>query len=162
MHTNTAVESRNEIARAALDGDPRYSHEAVGAEDGDINGMAQEIGMPLVHRAASESDVAVYASDDRWVLVADANGPVAIRMAAAQTVTVELVHGTVGGFDPMDGTWRVGGLGDRDLAVVLGAISSKLAELGVDYGVDVTLYHADGRSITDDLPSDGRWLALRL
>ncbi len=81
---------------------------------------------------------------------------------AIEAPSVDMVSGTVGGWEPMGGTWRINGRGERDLAVVLSAISSRLAELGVDYGVDVTLYHADGRSITDDLPSDGRWLALRL
>lgn len=81
-YPTATVEARHAIARAALDGDPRYSHEAIGAEDGDINGMAAETGLPLVYRAESDSDVAVYSDGERWAMVADANGPVVIRLAA--------------------------------------------------------------------------------
>jgi hypothetical protein len=79
---NTAeiIAARHEIARDALNGDLRYSHCAIGSADGDINDMGAETGMVLVHRADSDSDVAVYANGSRNVLVADANGPVAIRL----------------------------------------------------------------------------------
>lgn len=80
MSTQAVISSRNEIARAALNGDTRYSHEAIGADDGNINTMTAETGLPVVHRAESTSDVAVYSDGTRHVLVADANGPIAIRL----------------------------------------------------------------------------------
>lgn len=71
----------NEIARAALDGDSRYRHEAIGAEDGDINDMAAEIGGRRIIRAENDSEVAVYVlASGELVIVADANGPVAITI----------------------------------------------------------------------------------
>jgi hypothetical protein len=71
----------NEIARAALNGDIRYSHEAIGSEDGDINAMETEIVGRRIIRAANTSEVAVYArTNGSLVIVADANGPVAISI----------------------------------------------------------------------------------
>jgi hypothetical protein len=70
----------NEIARAALNGDARYSHEAVGNEDGDINTMETEVGGRRIIRASSTSEVAVYDRNGALVIVADANGPVAITI----------------------------------------------------------------------------------
>ena len=80
MTTSEIITARNEIARAALNGDTRYSHEAIGAEDGDINEMETETGLPRVHRAESDSDVAVYSDGTRHILVGDANGPIAISL----------------------------------------------------------------------------------
>ena len=80
MTTSEIIAARNEIARAAINGDTRYSHEAIGADDGDINEMTAETGLPRVHRAESDSDVAVYSDGSRHVLVADANGPIAITL----------------------------------------------------------------------------------
>ena len=80
MNTSEAISARNEIARLALNGDARYSHEAIGAPDGDINGMETEAGLPRVYRAESTSDVSVYSDGTRHVLVCDANGPIAIRL----------------------------------------------------------------------------------
>ena len=80
MTTSEIITARNEIARAAIDGDTRYSHEAIGAEDGDINDMEAETGLPRVHHAESDSDVAVYSDGTRHLLVADANGPIAISI----------------------------------------------------------------------------------
>lgn len=71
----------NDIARAALDGDSRYSHEAIGSEDGDINAMESETGGRRIIHAGNTSEVAVYAKvDGSLVIVADANGPVAISI----------------------------------------------------------------------------------
>lgn len=68
-----------QIARLALDGDARYSHEAIGADDGDINDMEAEAGGRRIIRAANDSEVAVYERPDgSLVIVADANGPVSI------------------------------------------------------------------------------------
>lgn len=80
MTTMTQTEA-NLIARLALDGDMRYSHEAVGADGGDINSMAAELGGELVYASRCDSDVAIYDVAGECVLVADANGPVAIRAA---------------------------------------------------------------------------------
>lgn len=69
----------NRIARLALDGDPHYSHEAIGADDGDINDMESETGGRRIIRADNDSEVAVYErADGSIVIVADANGPIAI------------------------------------------------------------------------------------
>lgn len=70
----------NTIARAALDGDARYSHEAIGNEDGDINAMESEVGGRRIIRAANTSEVSVYERNGSLVIVADANGPVAITI----------------------------------------------------------------------------------
>jgi hypothetical protein len=80
MTTSEIITARNEIARASLDGVGTYAHEAIGPDDGDINAMEDLTGLPLVHRAESNSDVAVYSDHTRHVLVADANGPIAIRI----------------------------------------------------------------------------------
>jgi hypothetical protein len=81
MTTSEIINARNEIANLALAGDSRYSFDAIGAVDGDINSMETETGMTLVHRAYSDSDVAVYSDGESHVLVCDANGPIAIRVA---------------------------------------------------------------------------------
>jgi len=81
MTTSEIISARNKIARYALNGDTRYSHEAIGKSDGDINSMETETGMTLVHRAYSDSDVAVYSDSESHVLVFDANAPIAIRVA---------------------------------------------------------------------------------
>jgi hypothetical protein len=81
MTTSEIISARNKIARYALNGDTRYCHEAIGKSDGDINSMEIETGMTLVHRAYSDSDVAVYSDSESHVLVFDANGPIAIRVA---------------------------------------------------------------------------------
>ena len=78
--TMTQAEA-GKITRLALDGNTRYSHEAVGADDGNINEMADELGGELVTRAEEGDDVAVYLVDGDAVIVADCNGPVAIRLA---------------------------------------------------------------------------------
>ena len=80
MNLQTVIELRNEIARDALNGDSRYSHAAIGAIDGDINAMEKETGLPLKHRAESDSDAAIYSDGDRHLLVVDANGPVVISI----------------------------------------------------------------------------------
>lgn len=81
MTINEIITARHQIARAAIDGDRRYSHEAIGADDGDINEMEAETGLRLVHRATSTSDVAVYSDGTTHALVADANGPIVIRLS---------------------------------------------------------------------------------
>ena len=81
MDITAIISQRNAIAAAALNADARYQHQAIGSDDGDINDMENETGMHIVHRAESDSDVAVYASDYQWMIVADANGPVAIMEA---------------------------------------------------------------------------------
>ena len=84
-HTAETVtqEIANGIARLALDGDDRYSHEAIGPVYGDINDMESETGGRRIIRAANDSEVAVYAREDgSLVIVADANGPVAITEVA--------------------------------------------------------------------------------
>jgi hypothetical protein len=78
-NTQDAIASRNRIARLALDGDVHYTHEAIGANDGNVNEMDDLVGLPLVRRARADDDVAVYSDGSRWALVADANGPVVIR-----------------------------------------------------------------------------------
>ena len=80
MTTSEIISARNKIARDAFNGDTRYCHEAIGNLDGDINSMETETGLPLVHRADSDSDVAVYSDGETHVLVADARGPIAIRI----------------------------------------------------------------------------------
>lgn len=80
INLSDIIARRNDIARSALDGDLRYSHEAIGEDDGSINEMDVDIGMPIQHRAENDNDVAVYSDGRRAVLVCDANGPVAIEI----------------------------------------------------------------------------------
>ena len=69
--------------RLALDGDSRYRHVAIGPVYGDINDMESETGGRRVIRATNDSEVAVYVcTDGSLVIVADANGPVAITEVA--------------------------------------------------------------------------------
>ncbi len=82
MNIKTVIDTRQRIARLALDGDSRYSHEAIGADDGDVNEMAELIALPLVHSARATDDVAVYSDGNAWALVANANGPVLITEVA--------------------------------------------------------------------------------
>ena len=83
MKIKTIIDTRQHIARLALDGDSRYSHEAIGADDDNVNAMAELIALPLVHSSRTTDDVAVYSDGTRWALVADANGPVVITEVAA-------------------------------------------------------------------------------
>jgi hypothetical protein len=78
-NTQNAISARNRIARLAIEGDPNYTHEAIGADDGNVNEMATLLGLPLVWRARADDDVAVYSDGENWALVADANGPVVNR-----------------------------------------------------------------------------------
>ena len=81
MTTSEIITARNEIANLALAGDARYSFDPIGESDGDINSMASETDMPLVYRAYSDNDVAIYSDGEQHVLVCDANGPIAIRVS---------------------------------------------------------------------------------
>ena len=82
-YTRNAIATRNRIVRLALEGDPNYTHEAIGADDGNVNEMDDLVGLPLVWRARADDDVAVYSDGSLWALVADANGPVVIRACAS-------------------------------------------------------------------------------
>ena len=77
------IAARNRIARLALDGHVHYTHEAIGAEDGNVNDMAELVGMPLIWSARATDDVAIYSNGTRWALVADANGPIVITEVAS-------------------------------------------------------------------------------
>ena len=81
MTTSEIITRRNEIANLALAGDARYSFDPIGAAADDINSMESETDLPLVYRAYSDSDVAIYSDGERHVLVCDANGPIAICVA---------------------------------------------------------------------------------
>ena len=81
MTTSEIITARNEIANLALAGDARYSFDSIGDGDGDINSMANETDLPLVYRAYSDNDVAIYSDGEQHVLVCDANGPIAIRVS---------------------------------------------------------------------------------
>jgi len=78
MNIKTVIDTRQRIARLALDGDSRYSHEAIGADDGNVNEMAELIALPLVWSARADDEVAVYSDGKRWALVGNCNGPVVI------------------------------------------------------------------------------------
>lgn len=84
MNLTEVIEARNEIARAALNGDARYSHNAIGDERGDINAMETETGLPRIYKAQTTDDVAVYSDGTRHVLVMDANGPVSVEVTDAE------------------------------------------------------------------------------
>ena len=77
------ITARNRIARLALDGNVRYTHEAIGADDGNVNEMAELVGLPLIWSARATDDVAIYSDGTRWALVAYANGPVVITEVAS-------------------------------------------------------------------------------
>jgi hypothetical protein len=84
--TNTisnAIDARNRIVRLALDGNAHYAHEAIGSVDGDINEMAELVGMPLIWSARADDDAAIYSDGQKWVIVADCNGPVVITEVAS-------------------------------------------------------------------------------
>ncbi len=81
MTTSEIITQRNLIARLALNGDTRYSHEAIGDEDNHVNEMSGPLNLPRVYGAESNSDVAVYSDGETHVLVADAHGPIAIRIS---------------------------------------------------------------------------------
>jgi len=75
---SNVIDARNRITRLALDGDVHYTHEAIGADDGDVNEMADLVGLPLVWLARADDDVAVYSDGTSWALVGNCNGPVVI------------------------------------------------------------------------------------
>lgn len=81
MTTSEIIIARKEIAHLALAGDTRYSFDAIGERDGDINSMATETDLPLVYRAYSDDDVAIYSDGEQHVLVCDANGCIQIHVA---------------------------------------------------------------------------------
>ena len=66
------------IVNLALNGDTRYSHEAIGDEGGDINEMGVQTGGVLVERTYRDTDIAIYDCGPRWALVADCNGPIVV------------------------------------------------------------------------------------
>ena len=80
MTTSEIIIARNEIANLALAGDTRYSFDPIGEAHGDINSMADKTDLPLVYRAYSNNDVAVYSDGEHHVLVCDANGPISIEI----------------------------------------------------------------------------------
>ena len=80
MTTENAIASRNKIARAALNADPRYSFRPIGEMDDDVNDMEELTGLRLVHRITATCDVAVYSDGSRHMLVCDANGPISIAL----------------------------------------------------------------------------------
>ena len=87
-------------------------------------------------------------------------GSFSVADSGAQTVTATVTDGLAGGWNPMSGDWHAG-RGERIKPVVLAAISAALSAVGVDYPVDVEVFHADGRAITDELPASGTWVATR-
>lgn len=81
MTTSEIIIARHDIVNLALAGDGRYNFDPIGEIGGDINSMANETDLPLVHQAYSDSDVAVYSDGKRHVLVCDANGLISIRVS---------------------------------------------------------------------------------
>jgi len=63
-------------------------------------------------------------------------------------------------FNPVSGQWFLDGDSeDRSVESVVEAI---INWMDADYQIDVRVFHADGREITSDTPSEGAFLALRL
>jgi hypothetical protein len=62
-------------------------------------------------------------------------------------------------FIPVEGCWRLDGSSeDRSAA---GVEQSVRNWMDAAYAVSVRLFHADGREITGDMPSEGQFLAIR-
>jgi hypothetical protein len=84
MNILNVITDRSAIARLALDGDG-HSFDPIGGLRGDINEMEPEVGLPRVHRAYGDDDIAVYSDGTRHALVANANGPIIISIGAGCT-----------------------------------------------------------------------------
>lgn len=61
-------------------------------------------------------------------------------------------------FVPVEGNWSIRGNRDGSTDDVEKAIAY---QLGTDYRILIKVFHADGRTITGDLPSEGTFVACR-
>lgn len=62
------------------------------------------------------------------------------------------------GFEPVSGTWRIDGDRPESLSDVEVSVRNWM---DADFKIEVRVYHADGRVITGDVPSEGTYLATR-
>ena len=63
-------------------------------------------------------------------------------------------------FDPVSGEWFLHiDLEDRSIESVMEAV---INWMDAGYQIDVRVFHADGREITNDNPSEGTFLATRI
>lgn len=63
------------------------------------------------------------------------------------------------GFVPVEGRWIIGG--DSESRSRDGVEQSVRNYMDVEYPIRVSVFHADGREIIGDLPSEGTFLAVR-
>lgn len=63
-------------------------------------------------------------------------------------------------FVPVEGRWRLDGSSEDRSAE--GVEQSVVNWMDADYKLSVKLFHADGREITGDMPSEGQFLATRI
>ncbi len=62
-------------------------------------------------------------------------------------------------FNPVSGQWFLDGDSeDRSIESIVEAV---INWMDADYQIDVRVFHADGREITSDTPSEGTFLATR-
>ena len=62
-------------------------------------------------------------------------------------------------FTPVSGEWCLDGDSeDRSIESIIQAV---INWMDADYQIDVRVFHADGREITSDTPSEGNFLATR-
>ena len=62
-------------------------------------------------------------------------------------------------FNPVSGKWFLDGDSeDRSIESIVEAV---INWMDADYQIDVRVFHADGREITSDTPSEGTFLATR-
>ena len=63
-------------------------------------------------------------------------------------------------FDPVSGEWFLNiDSKDRSIESVIKAVTNWM---DAGYQIDVRVFHADGREITSEIPSEGTFLATRL
>jgi short-subunit dehydrogenase involved in D-alanine esterification of teichoic acids len=62
-------------------------------------------------------------------------------------------------FIPVEGTWRVNG--SRDDVTESDIVEAIANWMDSEYPTNVLIFHADGRAITSELPSEGTFIALR-
>lgn len=68
---------------------------------------------------------------------------------------------TTGVGECVEGTWRFTSCGVKYKSIVLAAVARALVAAGLaDEQFEITIYHADGRNITGDMPHAGTWIGL--
>jgi hypothetical protein len=65
-------------------------------------------------------------------------------------------------FTPVSGTWRIENFSGGDGTTEQDVQESIVNWMDASYGLRVAVFHADGRAITSEIPSEGTYVATRI